>query len=562
MRTVRILISLALVVAAGSWAYYTNVASVKPAMDMSARVTGSGSAFPVTLAAVERGAVRGGVVYTGSVAAYTDEDVYPRVTGRIVEMTVYPGDPVKAGQVVARLDDLELASRVREAEAATVSAQAGRAQAEADVAAARYGIAQTEKELTTAEAEATYQVAVAARDERLLAKGAISQQEAENSHALATAAQARVAAARARLEQAKALVTSAQRKQEAADAIVLQGQAQTKTAQLVRDYVNIRTTIAGYVVKRLVAPGVLVQPGIPVLKIAQIDKVRLQANVGEKDLAGIRVGSPVTVAPVGNSAQPFTAKVTSVFPFIDPGARTAVVEAVVENAGRRLLPGQYLQMQFVTGERPGALSVPREALVRMGGGASVWVVAGDRAERREVTTGVENAERIEILSGLREGDQVVRRGYEALYAGARVTDAAAGAPPPVPPVAGQPGSPATAAPSPHGGHGPEKELAQAPPTGKPLIALPASTVKLSSGSGKLRVEVKDASNQAMTGATVEVSASMTGMNVPKEPARPTADPGVYEATLNFGMAGAWTVEVTATAPQGTTASAKFKVEAK
>ncbi|MEI8188193.1 MAG: efflux RND transporter periplasmic adaptor subunit [candidate division NC10 bacterium] len=447
MRTVRILISLALVVAAGSWAYYTNVASVKPAMDMSARVTGSGSAFPVTLAAVERGPVRGGVVYTGSVAAYTDEDVYPRVTGRIVEMTVYPGDPVKAGQVVARLDDLELASRVREAEAATVSAQAGRAQAEADVAAARYGIAQTEKELTTAEAEATYQVAVAARDERLLAKGAISQQEAENSHALAAAAQARVAAARARLEQAKALVTSAQRKQEAADAIVLQGQAQIKTAQLIRDYVNIRTTIAGYVVKRLVAPGVLVQPGIPVLKIAQIDKVRLQANVGEKDLAGIRVGSPVTVAPVGNSAQPFTTKVTSVFPFIDPGARTAVVEAVVENAGRRLLPGQYLQMQFVTGGRPGALSVPREALVRMGGGASVWVVAGDRAERREVTTGVENAERIEILSGLREGDQVVRRGYEALYAGARVTDAAAG-PAPSGGHSGHSAAPAPTSPSP------------------------------------------------------------------------------------------------------------------
>ena len=122
MRTVRIVISLALVVAAGSWAYYANVASVKPAMDMSARVTGSASAFPVTLAAVERGAVRGGVVYTGSVAAYTEEDVYPRVTGRIVEMTVYPGDPVKAGQVVARLDDLELTSRVREAEAATASA--------------------------------------------------------------------------------------------------------------------------------------------------------------------------------------------------------------------------------------------------------------------------------------------------------------------------------------------------------------------------------------------------------------------------------------------------------
>src|SRR5512136_782611 len=130
MKIVRTLIALALVAAAGSWAYYTNVASVKPAMDMSARVTGSASAFPVTVAVVERGPVRGGVMYTGSVAAYNEEDIYPRVTGRIVEMKVYPGDRVEAGQVLARLDDVELTSRVREADAAVVSAQANRAQAD------------------------------------------------------------------------------------------------------------------------------------------------------------------------------------------------------------------------------------------------------------------------------------------------------------------------------------------------------------------------------------------------------------------------------------------------
>ena len=311
-------------------------------MDMSARVTGAASAFPVTLATVEQGAVRGTVAYTGSVAAYNEEDVYARVTGRILEMAVYPGDAVKAGQVVARLDDLELTSRVQEADAAAASAHANRAQMDADLAASRYAITQAEKELATAEAEAGYQQSVATRDERLLSKGAVSQQEADNTRALAAAAQARVGAARARIEQAKALETSAQRKLEAADAIVLQGQAQARTAQVVWDYVNIRVTTAGNVVKRLVAPGVLVQPGTPVLKIVQVDQVRLQANVGEQDLAGIRVGSPVTVLLAGNAGEPRTAKVSSISPFVDPGARTALVEAVVPNPGRRLLPGQYI----------------------------------------------------------------------------------------------------------------------------------------------------------------------------------------------------------------------------
>src|SRR5512136_2501011 len=560
MKIVRTLIALALVMAAGSWAYYTNVASGKPAMDMSARVTGAGSAFPVTLATVEQGAVRGTVVYTGSVAAYNEEDVYARVTGRIVEMAAYPGDVVKAGQVVARLDDLELTSRVAEADAASASAQANRAQMDADLAAARFGVTQTEKELATADAEAGYQQSVAVRDERLLGKGAVSQQEADNSRAMAAAALARVAAARARVEQARALVASAQRKLEAADAIVLQGQAQAKTAQVVRDYVNIRSTIGGYVVKRLVAPGVLVQPGVAVLKIAEIDKVRLQANVGEQDLAGIRVGSPVLVTLAGTAAEPFTAKVTAVFPFVDPGARTAVVEAVVANVGRRLLPGQYVQMEFVTGEQPKALFVPREAVARNGDSANVWVVADDRVERRPVTTGLESQDRVEIVAGLDAGERVVRRGKESLYAGALVADASAAATP------AATGQPVPGAPSSHAGHGGQAAgtpVAQATPSAATLqIALASKAIKLASGRGTVRVEVKDPAGQPVADAKVEVGAGMTGMSAPNVVARPTKDPGAYDANVNFGMAGTWTLDVTATPAQGAPTSAKFQIEAR
>ena len=489
---------------------------------------------------------------------------------------MYPGDAVKAGQVVARLDDLELTSRVHEADAAAASAHANRAQMDADLAAARYGITQAEKELATAEAEAGYQQSVAARDERLLSKGAVSQQEADNTRALAAAAQARVGAARARIEQAKALETSAQRKLEAADAIVLQGQAQAKTAQVVRDYVNIRVTTAGNVVKRLVAPGVLVQPGTPVLKIVQVDQVRLQANVGEQDLAGIRVGSPVTVLLAGNAGEPFTVKVSSVSPFVDPGARTAVVEAVVPNAGRRLLPGQYVQMQFVTGERPTALSVPREAVTRSGDSASVWVVANDRVERRQVTTGLESQDRVEIVAGLDAGEQVVRRGHEGLYAGALVADTSAAATPaaghaghsssggsPAVRCAGQPAPAPPSSHSTHGGQAAETTVAQATPSAAKLqIALATNTIKLSSGSGTVRVEVKDPAGQPVSDAKVEVSAGMTGMNVPKVVARPTKDPGAYEAKLNFGMAGTWTLDVTATSAQGAPTSKKFQMETK
>lgn len=567
------------VVAAGVWAYYANVASGRPTMDMNMRVTAGNTPFPVSVATVERGRITGAVTYTGSVVPFNEEDIYPRVTGLIVEMPVYPGDLVRAGQVVARLDNLELTSRVREAEAMAANALANRSQMEADVAVARYGIAQMEKELVMAEAESGYQQSVAARDEQLLAKGAVAKQDAENSRALAVAAQAKVQAARARLEQAKAMEGSALRKLEAADAMVAQGQAQAKTAEVVRDYVNIRATTSGYVVKRLVAPGVLVQPGMPVLKIVQTDKVRLQANVGEKDLASIRVGSPVIVTTTASVQPPISARVTSVFPFVDQGARTGVVEAVVDNAGRRFLPGQYVQMQFVTGGRADALSAPQGAVARMGGKATVWVVKEDRAEPIEVTTGLENPERVEILTGLVGGERIVARGHEGLYAGARVSDVSSSKPAPQEGAdahKGMPGigaAPAKAKESGKAsdmkdmpGQGAETKVAQAvgpaPAAGNLQINLSSNPVKLSSGNARLRIEVKDATGAPVSDAKVEVSAGMSGMAVPKTAARAAREAGMYEATLKLGMAGGWTVEVTAAQPQGGPTSSKFTLEAK
>jgi RND family efflux transporter MFP subunit len=527
-------IVLAVVLVAAAWAIYANVFSGRPAMDMSMRVTSGSTPFPVELATVERGPMAGAVVYTGSVAPLSEEDIYPRVTGRIVEMPVYPGDGVRAGQVVARLDDVELSSRVREAEAALAAAGASRVQ--------------MEKELAMAEAEAAYARSVFTRTERLLSVGAVSRQDFENDRAMALAAEAKRDAARAKLD--------------AGVSMLAQSEAMQRTARIVRDYVNIQAPSAGYVVKRLVAPGVLVQPGMAILKIARIDKVRLQANVGEKDLPSIKVGSPVTVTTTAGG--PFKARVTSVFPFVDQGGRTAVVEAIVDNPERRLLPGQYVTMQFVTGERSEALSVPRGAVVRMAGKAAVWVAAGERAERRDVTTGLEGAERVEIVSGLQAGERVIARGHEGLYAGARVSDTAATSAREVvgDPHKGMPGMRGTT--DDIRGQKKDDTVAQAPagPAGNLKISLSTVPPNPQVGETRLHIEVKDAAGGPVQGARVEVTAGMAGMPGPNAAARSGKEPGTYEATVNLGMAGAWTVEVTVTPPRGGTTTSKFKLEAK
>lgn len=424
MSLLKKVVVIAVLVVVAAWAYHSNVSSGKTSMDMNMRVTSGNTPFPVTLASVERGPMTGAVVYTGTVAAFNEEDVYPRVTGRILEMPVYPGDGVRPGQVVARLDDVELSSKVREAEAMLATARASKAQMEADAVAAHHGMIQMEKELAMTDAEAAYWRGVIARTERLFKSGAVSQQEYENDRSMAASIEAKREAARAKLDQARAMAASAQKKLDASGSMVAQGEAALRTAEVVRGYVTITAPNGGYVVKRLVSPGTLVQPGTAILKISQIDKVRLQANVGEKDLPSIRVGSPVAVTTTANGHPPIQARVTSVFPFVDQGARTAVVEAVVANTGRVLLPGQYVQMQFVTGERANALSVPRGAVTRMGEKATVWVLAGDRAQPREIVTGLESPERVEIVKGLTGDERVIARGHEGLYTDARVTDVA------------------------------------------------------------------------------------------------------------------------------------------
>lgn len=464
------ILALVAVVGAGVWAWRAN-ASGKQAMDMNMRISAGAAAFPVSLASVERGPVAGSVTYTGTVAPYVEEDVFPRVMGRIVDMPVYPGDAVRPGQIVARLDDIELGSRVQEAAAGSAAATANVAQMEADVVAARHGVAQMEREIAMAEAEvaaardgitqmerelqmteadAGYQEQVSARDEKLFTSGAVSRQDVESARAMvtsarakvaaarakvsqmramATAAEAKLSAARARLERERAMETGAVRKREAMTAMATQSRAMQRTAEVVRDYVNIRASGGGYVVKRLVSPGVLVDPRMAILKIAQIDRVRLQANVGERDVASIKVGSPVRILTAAREDKPLVAKVTAVFPFVDAGARTAVVEAVVDNASRRFLPGQYVTMEFVTGEQADAVTVPRSSVARMGGAARVWVVTAGRAEPRDVTTGLESADRVEIRTGLAGGERIVARGHEGLYARARVAEVKSTTPP-------------------------------------------------------------------------------------------------------------------------------------
>src|SRR5207302_6619620 len=115
------------------------------------------------------------------------------------------------------------------------------------------------------------------------------------------------------------------------EAGVQQAQAQVNTAEVVKGYTGIRSLVDGVVTQRLISPGVLVNPGQAILKVSQTRPIRLQANVAESDLPNIRAGNRVRVRSMKDPKRGVQARVSSIFPAVDPTARTAIVEALYPN---------------------------------------------------------------------------------------------------------------------------------------------------------------------------------------------------------------------------------------
>lgn len=504
------------------------------AMDMSQTGTPVGS-VPVATERVSAQPFVPTVTYTGSVVAYNDTDIVARVEGWVTEMPVYPGDRVRQGQILARLDTRERSARLQEAQAGAVaahhereamlraieqmraeleetqykrdSAQAmvQRASRELDTARQEMEMARAEREemraeIFSAQADVEYWQAEDKRAENLLKAGAISLEERQRTQTEVARARAgleqarsRLAKAEARLKKAQAMVgaaeaqlaqaehearamqsavqravsalQSAQAKLQRAIAMQEQAEATKRAEAIVTSYTQITAPVPGVITERLVSPGTLVMPGTVLFKLRTVDRQRLQANVASSDVEGIREGNPVTVTIENNPNLRLNARVTSIFYAADPQTRTVTVEAVVNNDHNKLMPGQYVVMEIAKGKPRRAITVPLSAIRRdVDGKPFVWVVvAGQQqgkttytcvmhpevqsdkpgkcpkcgmnlvpkqrggkqvAHRVDVTLGDSNGRRVEVRSGLHEGDEVITQGNEYLKEGDPVTPVA------------------------------------------------------------------------------------------------------------------------------------------
>ena len=170
--------------------------------------------------------------------------------------------------------------------------------------------------------------------------------------------------------------------------------------------------IAGTVVKRDLTPGSIIHDDADVLTVMNLDRMRVQVDVFERDLATMRVGQAATIAVAAYPDQRFTGTVASVGDLVDRNTRTVRARIDVPNPDHRLKPGMFATAEIVTGgNRSAVLSIPSSAVFNLEGKDLAFLATGkNRFTRAPVQLGATDDDEVQITSGLHEGDQVVVEG--------------------------------------------------------------------------------------------------------------------------------------------------------
>ncbi len=183
--------------------------------------------------------------------------------------------------------------------------------------------------------------------------------------------------------------------------------AQIEASGEIRKSLTFRSPVRGVVLEKSVLGGQRIMAGETVYRIADLGTVWLEGEVFERDLPAVRLGLPVVAEFSALPGEPRAGRITYIYPTLNPETRTARVRVELANPRLLLKPGMYASFRFAANTGP-VLSVPRSAVLSTGKRDLVFVRRPDgMLEARDVGLGLATDERIEILSGLSEGDTVV-----------------------------------------------------------------------------------------------------------------------------------------------------------
>jgi RND family efflux transporter MFP subunit len=307
---------------------------------------------------------------SGSLDPRERADVRAEAGGSVVSVTAELGQPVKKGQVLARIEARAQSDAVRSAEA--------------QVRAAREEAAVSSREVE--------------RTAALVEGGALARKTLESASSARLAAEARLGQAQAALASSRTQLGNA----------------------------TVRAPMDGVVSEAPVRQGDVVAPGAPLFTIIDPSSMRLDAKVSSEDLSAIAVGTPVRFTVRGYPGQEFDGTIERVAPAADPATRQIPLLVAIPNPSGKLVAGLFAEGRVASGQRE-ALAVPIAAVDTAGDAPTVTRVKDGVVERVVVQLGLRDTatEQVEVSSGLAEGDVVLLRAARSLPPGTRVGAASA-----------------------------------------------------------------------------------------------------------------------------------------
>jgi RND family efflux transporter MFP subunit len=320
---------------------------------------------PEDTAVVAKGPVQAGPALTGTLAAERQATVRAQIAGSVLTVTAQPGETVRRGETLARLDSAALTDAYNSARSAVTSARNNLA---------------------------------------------VAQREAQRQHALVAAG----AVAQRNVETAEQTVVQSQ-------AALAQAQSQVAAAEKQLAYTVVTAPFAGVVSDRPVSAGDVVQPGTALYTVVDPSSLQLEASIPSEQLAQVKVGSPVEFTVTGYANRTFRGLVSRINPSADPTTRQVRVYAEIPNTGNDLVAGLYTQGRIESESRTG-LTVPTGAIDRRMAKPAVLLVRDGKVARVDVEIGLvdDREQRVEIRNGVQPGDVVLLGASQEIQPGTPV----------------------------------------------------------------------------------------------------------------------------------------------
>ena len=320
---------------------------------------------PENIAIATSGSIMAGPTISGTLEPEREAVLRAQVQGSVLQTYADQGQAVSAGTVLARIDATGIQDAYNSARAGVVAARNS-----ADIAS---------KDL--------------ARNEKLLAAGAVAERDIEQSRRASIAAQAALEDANSRLATEEKQYRST----------------------------TVTSPFPGVVSERPVSPGDIVQPGTALFTVVDPSSMRLEASVPAEQLSLIRVGLPVVFTVSGYPGRDFVGHIVRVNPTADPTTRQVRIYVSIPNAGRALVGGLFATGRMSSATKTG-LVVPAGAVDQRGTSPSVVRVKGGKAEKVQIQIGLtdKTSETIEVLSGVQAGDTLLLGAAQGITPGTPV----------------------------------------------------------------------------------------------------------------------------------------------